>query len=139
MPGVAYLPMRFLIPCGLSLLAMSPCAAQTIVVDTAACRALVVAHQPADDVALKPGVDVRGRPVAPAELAAPTPVLAPNFTFDLNADLAPFLAPGSRLFQPQLNVGRVTIAPDGNVAFNGRPLAATDAAALATVCRRAPR
>lgn len=114
--------------------------AQTIVVDTAACRALTVAHQPTDDVSYKPGVDARGRAVAPADLNAPAPpVLAPSFTFDLNADLRPYLRAGSPLFQPQLNVGRVTIGPTGTVLFNGQPLPQQDAAALAAACRRGPQ
>jgi len=53
-------------------------AAQTVVVDSAACRALT-AHQPAPDVAYRPGVDATGRPVAPADLGgAPQPSLAPD-------------------------------------------------------------
>jgi hypothetical protein len=115
-------------------------AAQTVVVDSAACRALT-AHQPAPDVAYRPGVDATGRPVAPADLGgAPQPSpLAGSFVFDLNADLRPYLPPGSALFQPQLSVGRVAIAPDGAVLFNGRPLNPADRAALAAACRRAPR
>lgn len=114
--------------------------AQTIVVDTAACRALTVAHQPSGDVAYKPGVDAQGRAVAPADLGTPAPpVLAQGFTFDLNIDLRPYLAAGSALFQPQLNVGRVTIGPTGTVLFNGQPLPQQDAAALAAACRRGPQ
>jgi len=129
--------------------------AQTIVVDGAACRALAT-HQPAPDVAYRPGVDARGRPVAGADLAPSAPVLSPSFTFDLNADLAPYLpagsrlainadlAPylpaGSRLAMPQMGVGRVTLGPDGKVLFNGQQVGQGDGAALAAACRRvAPR
>lgn len=132
--------MRFLPSLGLFALALQGASAQTIVVDNAACRALTVAHQPADDVGYKPGVDARGRAVAPADLNAPAPpVLAPEFTFNLNVDLAPYLPSGSRLFQPQLNVGRVTIGPTGAVLFNGQPLPQADLTALAAACRRVPR
>ena len=125
---------------GLFALALQGASAQTIVVDTAACRALTVAHQPADDVGYKAGVDARGRPVASADLNAPAPpVLASEFTFNLAVDLAPHLPAGSRLFQPQLNVGRVTIGPSGAVLFNGQPLPQSDLTALAAACRRVPR
>ena len=114
--------------------------AQTIVVDNAACRALTVAHQPADDVGYKPGVDARGRAVAPADLNAPAPpALASEFTFNLNVDLVPHLPAGSRLYQPQLTVGRVTVGPTGAVLFNGQPLPQSDLTALAAACRRVPR
>jgi hypothetical protein len=113
-------------------------AAQTVVVDTAACRVLTV-HQPAPDVAFRPGVEALGRPVAPADLGGgPSPV-ARSFAFDLNADLRPYLRPGSALFQPQLNVGRVVVGTDGTVLFNGRRLDDGDRAALAAACRRVAR
>jgi len=113
--------------------------AHTIVVDGAACRALAT-HQPAPDVAYRPGVDARGRPVAGADLAPSAPVLSPSFTFDLNADLAPYLPAGSRLAMPQMGVGRVTLGPDGKVLFNGQQVGQGDGAALAAACRRvAPR
>jgi hypothetical protein len=110
-------------------------AAQTVVVDTAVCRAVTL-HQPAPDVAFRPGVDVLGRPVAPADLGAAPQLVPQAFTFDLNADLRPFLPPGLALFQPQLSVGRVTIGGDGSVLFNGQRLGSSDQSALATLCRR---
>jgi hypothetical protein len=130
--------MRFPPLAALLLLLAQEGHAQTIVVDNAACRALTVAHQPADGVAYAPGVDARGRAVAPANLNAPAPpVLAPSFTFDLGVDLRPYLPAGSPLFQPRLDVGRVTVGPTGAVLFNGQPLPQQDLAALAAACRRA--
>jgi hypothetical protein len=120
-------------------IAVPPAVAQTVVVDTAVCRTVTL-HQPAPDVAFRPGVDVSGRAVAPADLGAAPQILPQTFTFDLNADLRPFLPPGSALFQPQLAIGRVTIGGDGSVFFNGQRLGSSDQAALATLCRRqAPR
>lgn len=116
--------------------AAAPVLAQTVVVDSAACRALAN-HQPAPDVAYRPGVDVRGRPVVGADLNPSPPVLPPTLTFDLNADLAPFLPSGSRLSLPQMGVGRVTLGPDGKVLFNGQQVGQGDGAALAAACRRA--
>jgi hypothetical protein len=122
-----------------ALAAPSGARAQTIVVDSAACRTLAT-HHPSPDVAYRPGVDVRGRPVAGADLAPSAPVLSPSFTFDLNVDLAPYLPAGSRLSMPQMGVGRVTLGPDGKVMFNGQQVGQGDGAALAAACRRvAPR
>ncbi len=121
-----------------AFLAADSAAAQTIVVEGSACRALV-AHEPAANTAYQPGIDARGRAVAPADLAASPPVLAPSFTFDLRADLAPYLPRTSPLFQPQLGVGRVTITPDGAVAFNGQALPSPERAAIAALCQRTPR
>ena len=120
-------------------LAAAPAAGQTVVVDTAVCRTLV-AHQPSADVAYRPGVDARGRKVAGADLDSSTPpVLAKEFTFDLNVDLAGRLPAGSPLFQPQLNVGRITVAPDGRIAFNGQPLGSPERVAIAELCARRAR
>ena len=120
-------------------LAATGAAAQTFVIDPATCRALV-AHQPAADVAYKPGVDVKGRPVAGADLepSAP-PVLAKEFTFDLNIDLRGRVPAGSPLFQPQLNVGRIALTPDGKIAFNGQPLGNPEQVAIAELCQRRAR
>ncbi len=114
-------------------------AAQTLIVEGSACRALV-AHVPAVDTAYQPGVDARGRVVAPADLAGSAPpALASSFTFDLRVDLAPYLPRTSPLFQPQLGIGRVTVSPDGSVVFNGQKLDSPERAAIAALCQRAPR
>lgn len=57
---------------GLAALMLSgaPLGAQTITVSPSACQALT-AHTAADDVAYKPGVDVAGNDVAPADLSMP--------------------------------------------------------------------
>jgi hypothetical protein len=109
--------------------------AQTVVVDSAACRRLVQ-HQPSADVAYRPGVDSRGRAIASADVNPTPTALAGEFTFDLNVDLAGRVPAGSQLFEPQLGVGRVTIRPDGQVAFNGRPVGDPDRAALGELCAR---
>jgi hypothetical protein len=118
---------------------LAPCAvAQTLVVESSVCRALTV-HRPAPDVAYRPGVDVQGRPVAPADLPGAPQWLAPSFTFDLNADLRGYLPPRSALSQPQLQVGRITLRPDGVVLLNGQELATAETANVALLCRRVPR
>ena len=124
----------------LALLAAAPqAAAQTIVVDSATCRALV-AHVPAADVAYRPGVDVQGRRVAGADLEPSSPpVLAREFSFDLQVDLAGRVPAHSRLFEPALTVGRITMTADGRFAFNGQPLGDPERVAIAELCARRAR
>ena len=59
--------MRRLLP--LLLLAAPALAEPVAVIDAATCR-LLERHHPAPDVAYRPGVDVQGRAVAPADLPA---------------------------------------------------------------------
>jgi hypothetical protein len=131
--------MRVPLALALVLAAAGAAESQTIVVDSATCRALV-AHAPAADVAYRGGVDVHGRRVAGADLepSAP-PALAREFTFDLQVDLAGRVPAHSRLFQPALTVGRVSMTPDGRFAFNGQPLDDPERVAIAELCARRAR
>ena len=109
-----------------------------IVITRDLCNQVNVEHQPAPDVAYRPGADVYGRPVAPADL--------PN-TGNTYGGL------GSRsstdiLINPQaggLNrggvigetyVGRVTVDAAGHVAINGQPVQ-QDQSQLRQLCARA--
>src|SRR5690348_9276282 len=70
------------------LLLGMPAAAETMPVSAADCRQLV-AHAPAPDVTYKPGVDVRGNAVAPADLGAGYALALPDeITIDIGIDLA---------------------------------------------------
>ncbi|MGQ0664330.1 MAG: hypothetical protein ACT4P2_12265 [Pseudomonadota bacterium] len=113
-------------------------AAQTVSVTAADCRRLV-RHQPAPDVAFRPGVDVRGRPVAPADLYAGPEIRPPEtFSFDVTVDLnlddagleeKDFVHPG-------VTIGRITVEAGGRVLFNGQSLDDPRLEALAELCRR---
>ncbi|MFQ3623795.1 MAG: hypothetical protein SNJ73_09640, partial [Acetobacteraceae bacterium] len=58
--------------------------AQTIT--AAECR-LIAQHVPAADVAFRPGVDARGRRVAPADLSPPVEIVPERFPIVLSVDL----------------------------------------------------
>ena len=95
----------------------------------------VVAHVPDAGVAYVPGIDVNGRPVAPADL--PESVAPPlGFSIVLNFDLRKRfgITGNSRLFRPQAEVGLITV--EGNtVLFNGQPIGVGESDLLAAACR----
>ena len=100
-----------------------PAMAQKVTISGVDCRRLVQ-HQPAPGVAYQPGVDARGRKVAPADINAAPQIRVPEtITFDAAADLRRFGIPASSpLFQPNVHVGRVDVQQDGRVFFNGERL-----------------
>lgn len=116
--------------------APAPVWAQTVTITGVDCSKLV-RHQPAPDVAYKPGVDVKGRKVAPADLNdAPQIKVPETITFDAAVDLRRFGIPNtSPLFQPHVGVGRVDVQPDGRVFFNGQRLGNPELAALEELCQ----
>lgn len=96
-----------------------------IVEDVGACR-LVEIHRPAPDVAYQPGVDVHGRPVAPADLAgSPAVVLPQDIPIDLGIPLSAFLGTETPPFldEAEVDVGRVTVdIRTGALHYNGQRL-----------------
>ena len=97
----------------------------------------VVRHVPAPDVAYRPGVDVRGRKVAPADLDGGFKVTPPKeFDIPITVDLQDRLGipANPTLFQAEAEVGKITYK-DGKAWFNGQPLATEKTAALAKFCR----
>jgi hypothetical protein len=118
------------------LVAAAPAWAQQTTITGVDCRKLV-RHQPAPDVAYKPGVDVKGRKVAPADLNdAPQIKVPETITFDAAVDLRRFGIPNSSpLFQPNVSVGRVDVQQDGKVFFNGQRLGNPEVAALEEFCQ----
>jgi hypothetical protein len=104
-----------------------------VAISAAACtKVLRQARQGADYV---PGIDVNGRPVAPADLPSDG-VATPSFTIVLDADLRRRygISSNARLFRPGIEVGDITV--EGNkVLFNGVPLASEETALLLAQCR----
>ena len=107
----------------------------------------IAAHQPADDVAYRPGVDVEGNDVAPADLNSTgridynaddivisigNPLIA---TDGVLGDQDAFVAGGGRIdvFGADLEVGYVTLR-DGEVYFNGRRITGSQRRAIAAAC-----
>ncbi|KJE36972.1 hypothetical protein UF64_01070 [Thalassospira sp. HJ] len=115
-------------------------AAPTITVTRSACKALVT-HVPDDDVAYKPGVDVRGNEVAPADLNGGSNILKSlpkEIEFPVTIDFFEY----SGLTVPdgvsgEQSIGKITYR-NGRVYFNDQPLG-DDAnnAELIDACRKA--
>lgn len=112
-------------------------AAQSLSITGTDCRRLVQ-HTPAPDVAYKPGVDARGKPVAPADLNPAPQIRVPDtIVFDAAVDLRRYgVSTASPLFQPNAKVGEVRVDKDGRTYFNGQPLGDPEIAALEAFCKR---
>ena len=96
----------------------------------------LVTHVAAADVNYRPGVDVNGNAVAPADLNAQPQIAVPDVisipvTVDLATNLGidtPFLA--------RPTVGEVQITRDGRVSFNGQPIGGPAQQELAKRCQQ---
>lgn len=132
--------MRWLPMAAVMVVASAPIQAQQPgkpVVDPALCRAMV-RHQPAPDVAYKPGVDAKGRPVAPADLPGSAGAMAATSPIDipLTIDLARRMGvklPGGGL-PTETVIGRMTL-DGGRLLLNGQPLGGASEAELIALCR----
>lgn len=127
---------RFFIP--LFVIFSMPAMAQTVVLDDAACRA-IVQHQPADDVTYQPGVDVNGKPVVEADLDASPIQLPETISFDITVDVMKYagIAPPKGV-EGQAVIGRVDINKDGRMYFNGQPMEGQSQSALRALCKEHP-
>ena len=115
-----------------------------LTITRADCQRLV-RHLPAADVAYQPGVDVRGRPVAPADLGASEPgaarplALPQAVIIPIEVDLFDrFGIPaGGVNFEADAFIGEVTVdLATGEAFFNGQPLQSEAEAELAARCQR---
>ena len=107
------------------------------------CRRLVQ-HRPDADVTYKPGVDVRGNPVAPADLPGQARLTAPNeITIDLTVDvLRRYGVPSDSPLAPRGEAAVGTIVYDiaaGRMTYNGQPLSDPEQDALAAACAAAKK
>jgi len=100
---------------------------------------LLVDYVQGPDVAYQPGVDVDGRPVAPADLPGGWQVRLPEvISIDITRErLERFgLSRQSRLFEAEAFIGVVDIdLANGHVRFNGADLSDPETRALAALCR----
>jgi len=130
-----------------ALLGSAPSAAETVgakrsavgrvAVSRDACRWLVQ-HTARGDVRYRPGVDVTGRPVAPADLPGQPRIHLPkDILVDIDVDLRTLLgltpAPG---VDPDARLGFVVVR-DNRAYFNGQPLFDAARAKLAAHCAAA--
>lgn len=125
-------------------LAQAP-ATTKVQVTAADCRRLFTEHRAAPDVAYKPGVDVRGRPVVGADLNPAPQIKVPDtVAMDIAIDVSRYGVPvNSPLYQPNIKLGEVRMdLASGKVLYNGEPLGNPEIEALREACRReglAPR
>lgn len=117
----------------------------TIQVTGVDCRRLFVEHRPAPDVNYRPGVDVRGRPVAGADLNPAPQIRVPEtVAFDVAVNLNRFGVPStSPLYQPNVKLGEIRVdVLTGKTLYNGEALGNPELEALREACRQqglAPR
>ena len=111
------------------------------------CRRLI-RHSPSADVAYQPGVDVRGKAVAPANLNANEPggqpeLIMPRFVLiPIEVDLFDRfgLPPDGETYEADAFIGEVTVdLVTGEAFFNGQPLQDEAQAELAARCREGIR
>ncbi len=106
----------------------------------------IMRHSPSADVAYKPGVDVSGRAVAPADLPAQPSLVLPD-QITINLLFNPFAGrtnvPGTgatSLMPSQGSVGAVTVdTRTGRVTYNGQPVGDSQQNAVAEACRNTYR
>ena len=111
--------------------------ADTLVISARDCRRLVIAHEPAADVAYQPGVDVRGRPVVPADLGGALRVRPPDpVVIDIVIPLFTFLGPHTPPLTEDAGVYAGTVVLEGGrLYYDGQPLDDPVTAAIAAQCR----
>jgi hypothetical protein len=120
-----------------TLFAGGAAAAETVVISRDDCLR-AVRHVPAADATYTPGVDARGRPVAPADLGGTSPLRLPEtFSFDINIDMARYVA-GARYGTLDMKAGTIRYdMASGRLMFDDQPLTDADQRAVAAACRKA--
>ena len=95
----------------------------------------LVAHHPAPDVAYQPGVNVRGRKVAPAETGEDGGLqLSDDLLIPLEIRLFDRLGADQPTAEARVVIGTIELRA-GRAYFNGQPLEDATAAELAAKCR----
>lgn len=145
--GHSYPQTRWILGGALAFLAIFPLfspvlAAESneIKVSKAQCEAMMrksVTARPAPDVTYKPGVDVRGNKVAPAETTNRAVIKVPNeISFPITLDMADkYGIGGSTAFGAESTIGQVTYR-NGRVYYNGQPLDGGDTSAIQQACEQ---
>jgi len=124
--------------CSFVALGGAPAAADDSVVEVSRkdCKRLL-RHEPRADVEYKPGVDVRGAPVAPADVPG-SPVIKLPKTIDIpiGIDLEEKYGLGAGgKYTGEATIGTVSVRK-GRVYWNGKLLGDAEQARIAEACRR---
>lgn len=97
-------------------------------------------HYPADDVTFQPGRDVRGKPVAPADLNGGNALVMPEaVVIPIEVDLFERygIPANSANYKGDIFIGEVVVdVASGRATFNGQPLQSEAEAELAARCQR---
>ncbi len=127
-------------PAGVAVAQADPFATCRSIVATADRAAAPPAGRTVAGADYVPGIDVRGNPVAPADLGgAPRLTLPDELVLPVTPDVFTFLGrvPPRGLEQLRANVGELRIRlSDGHTTFNGQPLGPTADADLLAACRQ---
>lgn len=103
------------------------------------CRT-IVAHEPVDDVRYRPGVDVRGKAVVPADVSGSKPLELPNdIAIDLTVPLRQLIgdAAPALIAEADTALGQVTVNREsGEIRYNGQLLSSPASATLVQSCLR---
>lgn len=125
-----------------ALLALSFVRAKEVIIQIPSdvCRKIVIDHKPRDDVAYKPGVDVKGNPVVGADLYGTNPIKVPDhIQIPLHLDLFKYFnlhAHPGNVYLDKAEVGTVDLyLQDNAVYYNGQPLQNDVAVAIKKACR----
>ena len=110
--------------------------ASTVTLSKKDCQS-VVQHTPAADVEYKPGTDVSGRKVAPADApGSASPIKIPDeVNIDIGFNLKEKYGLGSTgAFTGESVIGKATVK-GGRVYYDGKPLDNADQQSIAAACR----
>lgn len=125
--------------CLAAILVAGPARSETIVITAADCAALIQ-HVPDPGVEYKPGVDVEGNPVAPADIGGTPQIKLPDMVhIPITVDLAARygIPVTSNLFKPEAYIGSARVSlKDGKAWFNGQPLSSDEQQVLARLCQQ---
>lgn len=106
------------------------------VVITAQDCSRLVEHKPAPDVAYRPGIDVRGRSVAPADLPGSRIDVQPPKEIEFEVSFNPLKGGAARFGETTLGVGRLRYdLAKGEITLNGQPLSDPELAEIARKCQ----
>lgn len=133
--------LRLIAASSLSLIACAALAEDVTVKVTARDCAKLVKHNPSANVAYQPGVDVKGRKVAPADMegSGATMKVLPD-TLEIPISISPFTwsaAPVGGLSETTSTVGTVKYdTRRGTFTYNDQPMGSQQQQAMADACAK---